>query len=327
MRKILFITAAFTLLAGGAAHAAVDAATELDTTCLNCHGDNRDKVSLSNNQWTKHNGGRVTADVYAAVNLFLLAPPPPPPPPPPTSEILWRNQVTGANMIWHMEGENYVSSSPIDSVSDLNWKIVGRADFNGDGHSDILWRNTATGVNRVWYMNLNTKLGFEVIGGATDPAWTVVGTGDFNDDGEPDILWRNTSTGTNIVWYMSYVAGLTKIGHATIGGVADQNWTIVGTGDFNNDGKLDILWRNTANGMIVTWYMNGVTYLGSGRVGVVADQDWKIAGVRDVDGDASPDILWRNRVTGANLVWRMSGVTRSGNAALRSAPPQWTIGN
>ena len=35
--------------------------------------------------------------------------------------------------------------------------------------------------------------------------------------------------------------------------VADQNWKVVGTGDFNGDGKSDILWRNTSTGENAIW--------------------------------------------------------------------------
>ena len=40
--------------------------------------------------------------------------------------------------------------------------------------------------------------------------------------------------------------------------VADPTGQIVGTADFNNDGKPDILWRNTATGENYVWYMDGV---------------------------------------------------------------------
>ena len=44
------------------------------------------------------------------------------------------------------------------------------------------------------------------------------------------ILWRNTTTGEDLVWYMN---GVSQTGSADLYQVADQTWTIVGTGDFN----------------------------------------------------------------------------------------------
>ena len=36
------------------------------------------------------------------------------------------------------------------TVADLNWKVAGTGDFNGDGKSDICWRNSSTGENAIW---------------------------------------------------------------------------------------------------------------------------------------------------------------------------------
>jgi hypothetical protein len=35
-------------------------------------------------------------------------------------------------------------------------------------------------------------------------------------------------------------------------------WTIVGTGDFNGDGKTDILWQDSA-GRVAVWFMDGTS--------------------------------------------------------------------
>ena len=72
---------------------------------------------------------------------------------------------------------------------------------------------------------------------------------------ESDILWRNTSTGENSVWLMN---GITLTATVSLPTVSDTAWELVGTGDFNGDGKLDILWRHTS-GVNYVWYMNGVT--------------------------------------------------------------------
>ena len=47
--------------------------------------------------------------------------------------------------------------------------------------------------------------------------------------------------------------------------LADVRWGMSGTGDFNLDGKPDILWRHSTSGEIVVWFMNG-SVLQSGHV-------------------------------------------------------------
>ena len=50
-----------------------------------------------------------------------------------------------------------------------------------------------------------------------------------------------------------------------------------GTGDFDGDGKGDILWRDTS-GNTAIWLMNGTMILGAPFVGVVST-DWTIQGL------------------------------------------------
>jgi hypothetical protein len=54
-------------------------------------------------------------------------------------------------------------------------------------------------------------------------------------------------------------------------------WSINGVGDFNGDGKDDILWRNS-NGDTLIWFMNAGSIASTGDLGVVAS-GWSIVGV------------------------------------------------
>ena len=47
---------------------------------------------------------------------------------------------------------------------------------------------------------------------------------------------------------------------APIIGNVPNDWTVVGTGDFDGDRHADILWRNL-NGDLGIWFMNGATML------------------------------------------------------------------
>src|SRR5437773_7332165 len=76
--------------------------------------------------------------------------------------------------------------------------------------------------------------------------------------------------------------------------VADQNWQVVGSGDFDGDGKADILWRNSATGENYIYLMNVTAIVTEGYLRQVADLNWKVEGVADFDGDGKADIHQRS---------------------------------
>jgi Domain of unknown function (DUF4347)/FG-GAP-like repeat len=189
------------------------------------------------------------------------------------SDILWRN-TDGSVAVWTMDGTNVASS--LTSIPKLasSWKSAGTGDFNGDGKSDILWRNTDGSV-AVWTMD-----GTNVSSSLTsipklDSSWKINGTGDFNGDGKADILWRNSNTGAVDIWQMD---GATVVSsNLTSTSSLDSSWKISGTGDFNGDGKADILWRKDS-GAVVVWTMDGTNVISSTPTSLQPDNSaWKIA--------------------------------------------------
>ena len=70
------------------------------------------------------------------------------------------------------------------------------------------------------------------------------------------------------------------------------------SGDFNGDGKENVLWRNAQTGDIRIWYMDGATIAADDYVGTVS-LDWKIVAIADFNGEGFSDILWENTVDGS----------------------------
>src|ERR1700734_3679739 len=110
----------------------------------------------------------------------------------------------------------------------------------------------------------------------------IAGVGDFNGDGYADILWRNTTTGQVLIWLMNGSA-ITNTGSVGVGYVT-SDWAIVGVGDFNGDGKADILWQNPPTGQLYIYFMNGTTIAGGGSVSYIPP-GWNVAGSGDFNGD------------------------------------------
>jgi FG-GAP-like repeat/Peptidase M10 serralysin C terminal len=78
------------------------------------------------------------------------------------------------------------------------------------------------------------------------------------------------------------------------------------TGDFNGDGRADILWRND-NGAVAAWIMNGNALLGGGTIGQPGN-NFHTVGAGDFNGDGRSDVLFLDD-SGAVSYWQMLGLT------------------
>jgi len=95
-------------------------------------------------------------------------------------------------------------------------------------------------------------------------------------------------------------------------------------GDFNGDGKADVLWRIDSGGLNAMWLMNQTTK-SVGQDLEPAPSRWIVVGIGDFNGDGKADILWRDPSTGENAVWLMNGTTKTLGTYLESAGANWTV--
>jgi len=153
-------------------------------------------------------------------------------------DILWRNQFTGQNVVWVMNGTKLGRTVELERVDDARWQIGAVADFDGDGDADIAWRHSSAGVNIIWNMDgLVHVANPNTIGSlpdVKDPSWRIEAAADLNGDGHQDLVWRNYVSGDNVLWRLQngtyrswdYLVMPDKISRATV--PANQGWKLGG---------------------------------------------------------------------------------------------------
>jgi hypothetical protein len=114
---------------------------------------------------------------------------------------------------------------------------------------------------------------------------------DFNGDSLSDILLRSDS-GVLTDWLANANGSFTANSANAMFGVP-LTWHIAGTGDFNGDGRADLLWRND-DGTITDWLGQTNGGFTGNPFYAKPDSSWHIAGTGDFNGDGRTDLLWRN---------------------------------
>ena len=231
------------------------------------------------------------------------------------SDILFQNIQNGNCYVWQMNGLalkvggfGYIGWTPGNQ-----WKAMATGDFNGDGKSDILLQNAENGGCWVWEMDgRSLKVGgFGYIGWTPGHQWEARATGDFNGDGKSDILLQNSENGDCYLWEMD---GLKFLNEESFGFVAwrpGADWQAKSTGDFNGDGKSDILLQNVKTGDCYIMEMNGLNLLNEscfGYVGWRPGAEWEARSTGDFNGDGKSDILLQNKNSGDCYIWEMDGL-------------------
>gem|GEM_PF-615807 len=209
-------------------------------------------------------------------------------------------------------------------------------DVDGDGFADILIHPPATVGNNT----PNPAVGLQVgrwNGSAISftpvldlgAGWDILGLGDFTGIGKTGIVSRDAAG------QVRFDLSIPTVG-ATIPRSTKLDWTVEAVGDFDGDGKSDILWRylkpgTNDSGVTFAWFMEGATLISTANVNVNevkhrggAPLSWNLVGTTDLDADGLADIVWVSPANDIRALMGKGGRTWS-NQKIGIVPPGYVL--
>ncbi|MFI7362937.1 FG-GAP-like repeat-containing protein [Streptomyces sp. NPDC050149] len=195
--------------------------------------------------------------------------------------------------LWSMSG-----------VTDADWRTKGKlvgggwnvmtqlvrhGDYNGGGKEDLFARDTS-GVLWFYPGRGDGTFGARVrVGGGWNTMYEISAAGDLNGDGRRDLLARDKA---GVLWLYPG-NGKGAFGHPKVSGTGGWNAMnqLVSPGDFNGDGRSDLLARDKSRGLYL-YPGNGKGAFGARKKLPYAwPSDAPVISTGDVTGDGLSDIM------------------------------------
>ena len=183
------------------------------------------------------------------------------------------------------------------------WDNLGCYDMSGDGKADsVLFGNVTSeaGIHGAY-------IGYYADANDLDANWVNIGylTNEDNIDWKNAVgnLTGNASGANSIVWYTYELGALGVWTDGTenwvqIGSGFDSTWTLIGCGDFNGDGKDQVVMSHNSGEEYHAIDIDGAwTNLGA------SDSGWTFRAIGDFSGDSKDDIVAFHKETGIVAIW------------------------
>lgn len=238
-------------------------------------------------------------------------------------DLIWWYSNTG--QVYGMLMNGYFISAQGMTYHEPNtaWQIISSGDYTGDGKADLLWRNSQTG--QIYEMPMN---GLAVAGGQqiyqeANANWRIVANAGVSFlpqpsrslpgatrfaplEGEPlnpyqplegEPLNPNLLSAQSLSSQTLTTFDVPQIKISPQFSPLSTN-ALLHSGDYNGDGKADLIWQNIANGQVYEILLDGFNIIQQGMIYHEPNTAWRIVGNGDFTGNGQSDLLWWNSSTG-----------------------------
>jgi hypothetical protein len=276
-------------------------------------------------------------------------------------EILFQNASSGEIAIWSVDTTGVLTGAKLVKLGSNfgaaagtilkvpGWKVIDTGDVDKDGIADILYFNPTTQQTAIHFMTNEGQIkaadfitaGVNRITLNAADQWSPVGLSDVTGDGILDITWRAAATDLIAYWT---VAGTTSTALVSAGylkaatGTADfkvgDNSKGVKMGDFDGDGKADMLLSNGKVVFFGAFTSPNLVVKGIQTLPANNDASLVVRAVGDYNVDGTTDLAWESTTADKQVLEYLKvtgGVfdpapTNFKSLPLPGSPLAWNIG-
>jgi len=152
-----------------------------------------------------------------------------------------------------------------------------------------------------------------------DSGWKLSAAGDFNGNGMANLVWQSSSDGQFQIEFFS--DGIPTSSGAIVNSPFSSGWYIASAGDFNGDGRTDLVFRDTSNVYTEVQLLEGAMGAGGGLIANSPfDASWKIVGAGDFLDNGRDALVWQRPSDGLVEIQLVNGSEQVGGGALSYNP-------
>lgn len=228
-------------------------------------------------------------------------------------DLIFQDSVTG-----NIHIQTLPSVTPINLGGAPTFRAVGTGQFTADTNRNagLILQDSVTGMIAL-YTDIATAPVVTFL--STQPVsndWKAITAGDFDGDAASDILLQSQTSGAAQIMFLNSGFGeaVGQVDNVSAPIAAPgANWKVISSGDFDGNGKSDILWQNNVTGQTEVYLMNGASIATTGAA-LSPGVNYTAIGSGDFNNDGKSDILFRNTTDESAMIWTMNGAAQSGPA-------------